>query len=677
MKKHLFSVLFCLFALSLAARQTWIVSPAGRDDNEGTLKRPLRSIEAALAKAAAAEDAEVEILFRAGTYYLPATVRIEAVDFAGKKLSLASYPGETAVFSGGKRLFPDWKATEAGYWKASVDESSIDQLYIDGKKRVLARYPNYSEGECLNGTAADALSARKVASWKNPQGGFIHALHQGRWGSMHYAITGKQDTLLTYEGGEQMNRPSPMHPQYRFVENIFEELDAPGEWFFDKKEKVLYYYPLPGEDMRKTVVETAALAHILELSGTPDCLLKNVTVRGIRFEHALRTVMFPYERLMRSDWSIYRGAALVLENTEDCVVSGCEFTNLGGNALFVSRYNRNARIEHNHIHHIGASAVCLVGDTGVVRLELVDYGGRVSYDEVDRVPGPRSGAYPRQCVVEDNLIHHIGEVEKQVAGVQIQLAAQIQVSHNTIYRVPRAAINVGDGAFGGHLIEYNDAFETVLETGDHGAFNSWGRDRFWAPDYGQMARQTAEEPEIILLDALYTTVLRNNRFRCDHGWDIDLDDGSSNYHIYNNICLNGGIKLREGFFRKVENNVVINNSLHPHVWFEKSGDVVRRNVFMKAYAPIAVNGWGEYIDYNCFLTEEALRTARENRTDVHSVFGPLDFADAENGNYTLPTDCAAFRIGFENVPTDGFGVYTPELKKMAEQPEFPELQTGN
>jgi hypothetical protein len=41
--------------------------------------------------------------------------------------------------------------------------------------------------------------------------------------------------------------------------------------------------------------------------------------------------------------------------------------------------------------------------------------------------------------------------------------------------------------------------------------------------------------------------LRNNRWRCDHGWDIDLDDGSSHYLIYNNLLLHGGLKLREGF----------------------------------------------------------------------------------------------------------------------------------
>ena len=51
-------------------------------------------------------------------------------------------------------------------------------------------------------------------------------------------------------------------------------------------------------------------------------------------------------------------------------------------------------------------------------------------------------------------------------------------------------------------------------------------------------------------------MLHNNRWRCDHGWDIDLDDGSSNYHIYNNLCLNGGIKNPRRIQRTVENNII-------------------------------------------------------------------------------------------------------------------------
>ena len=60
-------------------------------------------------------------------------------------------------------------------------------------------------------------------------------------------ITGKdKDGNVTYEGGWQNNRRMGMHDSIRFVENIFEELDAPGEWFLDAKARLLYFYPPDG-----------------------------------------------------------------------------------------------------------------------------------------------------------------------------------------------------------------------------------------------------------------------------------------------------------------------------------------------------------------------------------------------------------------------------------------------
>lgn len=46
--------------------------------------------------------------------------------------------------------------------------------------------------------------------------------------------------------------------------------------------------------------------------------------------------------------------------------------------------------------------------------------------------------------------------------------------------------------------------------------------------------------DLALRDAVETTVLRQNRVRCDHGWDIDLDDGCSNYLVEDNLCLAAG-----------------------------------------------------------------------------------------------------------------------------------------
>ena len=346
---------------------------------------------------------------------------------------------------------------------------------------------------------------------------------------------------------------------------------------------------------------------------------------------------------------------------------------MGGNAIFLSRHIDDCVVKGNYIHQIGASAVCIVGDTSTVRSGVFKYEHSVPYELMDKVPGPKNEFYPRQCLVEDNLIHDIGLIEKQVAGVQIQVARGINVRHNTIYRVPRAAINIGDGSFGGHVIEYNDAFATVLETSDHGAFNSWGRDRFWHPSYEKMSSMVAEHPELILLDALFTTYIRYNRFRCDHGWDIDLDDGSSNFHIYGNVCLHGGIKLREGFNRVVENNILINNTLHPHLWFQNCGDIVRRNVFTQAYLPIELKSWGKMVDYNFFSSENALKQVQKDGTDAHSTSGTLLFDDYQHYNFALSNTSKAFEIGFENIPQNVFGVYSPRLKRKAEKPELSEL----
>ena len=70
----------------------------------------------------------------------------------------------------------------------------------------------------------------------------------------------------------------------------------------------------------------------------------------------------------------------------------------------------------------------------------------------------------------------------------------------------------------------------------------WGRDRYWRHDQKSSQAAVDVEPDLLFLDAVKTTIMRESRWRCDHGWDIDLDDGSSNYDIYNNLLVNCGLK---------------------------------------------------------------------------------------------------------------------------------------
>jgi len=161
--------------------------------------------------------------------------------------------------------------------------------------------------------------------------------------------------------------------------------------------------------------------------------------------------------------------------------------------------------------------------------------------------------------------------------------------------------------------------------------------------------------------------------RCDHGWDIDLDDGSSNYLIYNNLCLNGGIKLREGVKRVVENNIIINNTFHPHVWFKNSNDAFRHNIVSAGYLPIDIKVWGEEIDYNIFPDSASLKAAWNRGTDKHSVCSKFDFVDSEHGDFRLKDGSVAFSIGFKNFAMDSFGVVSPELRRLAKKVSIPSM----
>lgn len=143
-------------------------------------------------------------------------------------------------------------------------------------------------------------------------------MHRSRWGGYHYRITGKNaDGEVTYEGGWQNNRQSGMHREFRMVENVFEELDAPGEWFHDAKSSVLYCMPESGVDLTGATVEVVRLKHLVELQGTGEAPVKHVVFQGFILRHAARTFMETREPMLRSDWAIYRGGAFMLTGTED------------------------------------------------------------------------------------------------------------------------------------------------------------------------------------------------------------------------------------------------------------------------------------------------------------------------------------------------------------------------
>ncbi|MGJ8643543.1 MAG: right-handed parallel beta-helix repeat-containing protein [Luteolibacter sp.] len=690
-KKPVTMMLSCLLAgFGSACAADIFVSPAGDDSNAGTAEAPLGSLATAKSAAAGFAGKEaVTVHVADGIYYLPETL-VFAPEDSGSETHPVIYQAQNeggAVLSGGSELKLSWESHENGIYKAQTPAGlNIDQLFIDGRMQRMARYPNFDpakKAEPYQGYSADAVSKERAALWADPSGGYIHAMHRSRWGGYHYLITGKDDKgELIFEGGWQNNRKTSMHEEYRMVENIFEELDAENEWYHNAKANTLYYKPVAKADINSVKVEVVRLRHLVEFQGSEDQPVKHITLQGFVVRHAARTFMDVKEQLLRSDWAIYRGGAYLLTGTENIQILNTEFDQVGGNAVFVNNYNRDVLVKGCHIHDAGASGVCFVGDPDAVRDPLFEYGEKNDLSKIDRTVGPKTNNYPSESAVEDCLIHGIGRVERQPAGVQIEMAMKITVRDTSIYDTARAGINIGDGAWGGHLIERVDVFDTVLETHDHGSFNSWGRDRYWRSDHLTATQKAVDEdPQLPYLDAMETTIIRDSRWRCDHGWDIDLDDGSSNYDLYNNLMLAGGLKLREGYRRHAWNNITVNNGFHPHVWFQGSKDQVYSNIFMQSHRAARMNEpytRETKVDENFYAAEKSsiMGLSAKLGWDENSVFGDPMFVDPANGDFRVKDGSPALEAGFKNFPMDQFGVKKPSLKAIARTPVIPVLKSA-
>lgn len=304
---------------------------------------------------------------------------------------------------------------------------------------------------------------------------------------------------------------------------------------------------------------------------------------------------------------------------------------------------------------------------------------------MDLEPGPKTPDYPKNCVAENNIIHDIGDIGKQTAGVFISMSHKINVAHNTIYNCPRAGICINDGTLGGHIIEFNDIWETVRETGEHGPFNSWGRERQWKTGSGK----GGFDKKLEKLDAIDNTIIRNNRIAnyrksvSAGNWTIDLDDGSSYFEIYNNLSLGSTIKLRDGMARKVFNNITV--SAVPsgwHAWPEDSEDEIYKNIFViagkipgknvptrnfiRAVKMPDTKKWSTHYNNNSYWNvnypvlfdmaeADDIRRWQSQGYDVDCYVGNPHFVDPLNGNYQVKEDSPVLEQGFRNFPMDEFG----------------------
>ncbi len=442
-----------------------------------------------------------------------------------------------------------------------------------------------------------------------------------------------------------------------------------------------------GLDLTRALVEVGLLRRLIEVKGSRQKPVRHLHFRGFRFAHTSATFMDNYITPSTGDWGIHRGGAVYMEGVEDCAVENCFFDAVGGNALYISHHARRVQVYGNTFAYTGDSAVCLVGKSHVIERGAMPcpFCGAKSYWSF----GPDPEDYPAYCLISNNLMHHIGVYGKQTAGVFMAISLKNTVSHNHIHHMPRSSICMNDPFWGGHIIEYNYIHDTVKETDDHGPINSWGRGHYWCVEH--YGGGVYHDPGDVKRDAKFTTIIRHNFIRekvteflpyGSSNLGIDMDDGSANFYVYNNLVIGAGVQNRDGSHRIIENNIFINpnRGISYHVGYTNSGDKFVRNIvvqnsdwtFFYILLQTDEGPWIDEIDYNVYNGTAAFSDSAKNLKewqrlgfDRHSVIADPMFIDPANDDYRLKPESPALKLGFKNFDMNNFGLLPDFPKKWS------------
>lgn len=191
-----------------------------------------------------------------------------------KRQILARYPNGNPEYTGFHTQNSGFAGARDGSWHKPRSFPPGYEIHLDKPSLVKTLYTNYQIA--LDGTAVQwtpAISYWALAhpiggggctyaipsgidvklanwsprAWSHPEGALFHAFQGGYWGFWMFEVekSEQRDDVMSLEwtkGGFQECRGST-HGGAFFIENVFEELDAPGEYFYDRATKRLFLYP--------------------------------------------------------------------------------------------------------------------------------------------------------------------------------------------------------------------------------------------------------------------------------------------------------------------------------------------------------------------------------------------------------------------------------------------------
>ncbi len=438
----LFAGIFGVAETSFAASVLY-VSPEGNDGNVGTIDAPVRTIEKARDMVRAITptmQADITVYLRGGTYELQNTLTFDQRDSGMNGFSIVyeNYPGESPVISGGRHVY-GW-VQEGDKWKTRLDLSSqFRQLYVNGVRTIRARSQNLAPSNFTKTASGFTITDSTMQNWGNIQD--IELVSNQKWKQYRCGIQAIAGTALTVKQPCWDNAQS--HTNFSmdnvlWIENAYELLDAPGEWYFDRATGWLYYQPRPGEDMRNAQVTIPVVETLVSGAGTLDSPLHDVHFSGIAFAyagwvqpnandgfadtqanfHILGTGGFsgPWTKIV---------SAVDFKNAQSVVFERNVFTHLGAAGLNFGSGSQNNRIIGNHFLDISGNGL-MVG-------------------EADNAFTTDQREIPKNNRIANNYIHAIAVEYAGGVGIWVGYTQGSMIEQNELHDLPYTGISIGWG----------------------------------------------------------------------------------------------------------------------------------------------------------------------------------------------------------------------------------------
>jgi hypothetical protein len=671
---------FFLMAIVLYANAQTIdiyVSPEGNDNNSGrSSSQPVASLQQALniwegLKKAGNTPPVVNILLKGGSYTFTQPVILNPNNGGSATTQLIIRSADQRAYFNGAKKISGWKKYKDNIWMARVPEAKegkwmFNQLFINGRQGTVARFPNqgyyYVAGFPDGGEEVDYHTDSKRfqfkkgdinPDWKNIRD--IRVIVYHFWSDAHLqmeTIDPKTNIVTFKHPAEKRFTDDFSNEGARYiVENVFEGLDSPGEWFLDRYKGMVYYIPLPGEKMETAELMAPVSNGFIRFEGDPlSTVVENVRIEDISFEYS--NFILPEDDGNDMQASMSVPASITATGASGITFSNCSFSNLGNFAFDLQKGCSNITIDGNRMEHLAAGAIKINGGTE------------------KNHPLQRT----RNIRISDNEIIHYGEKYPSAVAILLMNAEGCYIGHNHIFDGWYTGISVGwqwgyqRSITRDNIIEYNHIHQI-----GQGLLSDMGG--------------------IYTLGVSPGTIIRNNLVHDIEsnkygGWGIYNDEGSTHILIENNVVYNTKYAAYDIHYAKeltVRNNIFALGRLeelnrgkaepHQSVFFENNiiywttlKDPFTGNWKDQPYTfhqnpniakqPTFTSTFDS--DYNLFwnplMSADSLRfngiTWKEwssKGKDVHSLIADPMFIDPQHFDFRLSPNSPAYNLGFRDI----------------------------